>query len=81
MVDLSTTANNCTSGANQTAVLKLIDLGASVSRGVREVLPPAPSSLEFAAPELVLGQPVGPHTDMWAAAVFLYVFLSGVSFI
>ncbi|XP_026462176.1 triple functional domain protein isoform X4 [Ctenocephalides felis] len=79
MVDLSSSTNCTINGANQVATLKLIDLGASVNKGSREVLPPSPLSLEFAAPELVLGQPVGSYTDMWAAAVFLYIFLSGVS--
>lgn len=43
------------------------------------VLPPAPAQLEFAPPECVLGRPPAPAWDAWAAGVFLYVFLTGVS--
>ncbi|XP_045464356.1 kalirin isoform X2 [Harmonia axyridis] len=60
-----------------THVLKLIDFGDSVNIQKNVILPPA--CLEFASPELVLGQPVGKHTDFWAVGVFLYVLLSGVS--
>ncbi|XP_021922834.1 triple functional domain protein-like isoform X3 [Zootermopsis nevadensis] len=68
MVDLS----------GSSSVLKLVDLGDAVNviRNL-EVLPP--SNLEFAAPEMVLGQPLGCQTDMWSVGVFLYAFLSGVS--
>jgi triple functional domain protein len=64
MVDLS----------GSSSVLKLVDLGdaVNVTRDV-EVLPP--SNLEFAAPEVVLGQPVSCQTDMWSVGVFLYAFL------
>lgn len=58
-------------------ILKLIDFGDSVNMPKNIILPPA--CLEFASPELVLGQPVGKHTDYWAVGVFLYVLLSGVS--
>lgn len=64
-------------GNGNNPILKLVDFGDCVNTGGSEVLPPA--CLEFAAPELVLGQPVGPHTDLWAVGVFLYVLLSGVS--
>ncbi|KAK9877206.1 hypothetical protein WA026_016953 [Henosepilachna vigintioctopunctata] len=63
--------------SNPTHVLKLIDFGDSVNTIKNVILPPA--CLEFASPELVLGQPVGKHTDYWAVGVFLYVLLSGVS--
>lgn len=71
------------------AQLKLVDLGSAVeldeSGGAaagagREVLPPAPAQLEFAPPECVLGRPPAPAWDAWAAGVFLYVFLTGVSY-
>ncbi|XP_052122184.1 kalirin isoform X6 [Frankliniella occidentalis] len=59
-------------------LLKLVDLGGCVHRQhSHEIAPPA--SLEFAAPECVLGQPAGPPCDLWGAAVFLYLFLSGLS--
>ncbi|XP_058808184.1 triple functional domain protein-like isoform X3 [Phymastichus coffea] len=60
-----------------TGIVKLIDLGEAVRGPVEEVVPPA--DLEFAAPESVLGRPGGPFTDMWAAGVFIYVLLSGLS--
>lgn len=65
--------------------LKLVDLGSAAELGVggaaaaREVLPPAPAQLEFAPPECVLGRPPAPAWDAWAAGVFLYVYLTGVS--
>lgn len=64
--------------------LKLVDLGSAVEtvEGAttgRDVLPPAPAQLEFAPPECVLGRPPAPAWDAWAAGVFLYVFLTGVS--
>nr|XP_049693167.1 kalirin isoform X3 [Helicoverpa armigera] len=66
--------------------LKLVDLGSAVETGeggagtaAREVLPPAPAQLEFAPPECVLGRPPATAWDAWAAGVFLYVFLTGLS--
>ncbi|XP_041986619.1 triple functional domain protein isoform X2 [Aricia agestis] len=65
------------------AQLKLVDLGSAVETGVessaRAVLPPAPAQLEFAPPECVLGRPPAFAWDAWAAGVFLYVFLTGLS--
>lgn len=49
-------------------LLKLVDFGDSVNTSKNVILPPA--CLEFASPELVLGQPVGRHTDFWAAGRF-----------
>lgn len=34
---------------------------------------------EFAAPEVVLGQPVGFSTDLWSVGVLTYILLSGLS--
>ncbi|KPI94344.1 Triple functional domain protein [Papilio xuthus] len=70
--------------------LKLVDLGSAVETGggggssdaagsARDVLPPAPAQLEFAPPECVLGRPPTAAWDAWAAGVFLYVFLTGLS--
>ncbi|XP_033331706.2 trio Rho guanine nucleotide exchange factor isoform X2 [Megalopta genalis] len=59
-------------------VVKLIDFGEAVKTApVDQVVPPV--DLEFAAPESVLGKPMGPYTDMWATGVFIYVLLSGLS--
>ncbi|KAF5295457.1 hypothetical protein FQR65_LT10445 [Abscondita terminalis] len=63
--------------SNSEPIIKLIDFGDCVNTNTSVILPPA--CLEFASPELVLGQPVGKHTDLWAVGVFLYVLLSGVS--
>ncbi|CAG9857602.1 unnamed protein product [Phyllotreta striolata] len=63
--------------SSPTPLLKLIDFGDAVNTSATVVLPPA--CLEFAAPELVLGRPVGAHTDCWATGVLAYVLLSGVS--
>ncbi|XP_023289652.1 LOW QUALITY PROTEIN: triple functional domain protein [Orussus abietinus] len=62
----------------ETGVVKLVDFGDAVTvPSGNEVRPPA--DLEFAAPELVLGRPAGAYTDIWAAGVFVYVLLSGLS--
>lgn len=55
--------------------MKLVDLGEGVRRLALPgaVLPPV--SLEFAAPEMVLGKSVGAPADLWSLGVFLYVFL------
>lgn len=56
--------------------VKLVDLGEGVRRNsvkTGSVLPPV--SLEFAAPEMVLGKAASSPADMWSAGVFLYVFL------
>ncbi|CAL7943982.1 unnamed protein product [Xylocopa violacea] len=63
---------------NEKDIVKVIDLGEAVRAvPLDEVGPPV--DLEFAAPESVLGKPTGSYTDMWAAGVFLYVLLSGLS--
>lgn len=54
--------------------IKLIDFGEAVRTApLDQVVPPV--DLEFAAPESVLGKPMGSYTDMWAAGVFIYVLL------
>lgn len=55
-------------------LVKLIDLGGYVHHQYLQEIPP-PASLEFAAPECVLGQPAGPPSDLWGASVYLYVLL------
>ncbi|XP_034255517.1 kalirin isoform X2 [Thrips palmi] len=59
-------------------LVKLIDLGGHVHHQYLQEIPP-PASLEFAAPECVLGQPSGPSSDLWGASVYLYILLSGLS--
>lgn len=68
------------SGGPQSAspTLKLIDFGESVRCINRDIVLP-PSNLEFAAPEMVMGQPLNEYTDSWCFGILLYVFLSGVS--
>jgi len=55
--------------------VKLVDVGEGVRRSAcpSAVLPPV--CLEFSAPELVLGQSVSHHADLWSLGVFLYVLL------
>lgn len=65
-------------GGGTVPALKLIDFGESVRCINRDIVLP-PSNLEFAAPEMVLGQPLNMYTDSWCFGIFLYVFLSGVS--
>ena len=60
--------------------LKLLDFGESrvLSRSGdqdRTGFEPEISDLEFQAPELVSGGPLGTYTDMWAFGVLLYVLL------
>lgn len=63
----------------ETNAVKLIDVGEAVRAAapLDQVVPPV--DLEFAAPESVLGKPTGSYTDIWAAGVFIYVLLSGLS--
>lgn len=58
--------------------LKLIDFGDAVT-AVNHNSVQSPSNLEFAAPELILGQPLNAATDCWSFGIMFYVFLSGVS--
>ncbi|XP_014666025.1 PREDICTED: kalirin-like [Priapulus caudatus] len=60
-------------------LLKLVDFGDARHICNNYYVHPLLGSPEFAAPELVLGQPVGLQTDMWSVGVVLYVLLSGVS--
>lgn len=62
----------------QQATLKLVDFGEAVRCINRDIVLP-PANLEFAAPEMVIGQPLNEFTDSWCFGILLYVFLSGVS--
>ncbi|XP_060832863.1 triple functional domain protein isoform X3 [Bombus pascuorum] len=64
---------------SETGIVKLIDFGEAIRAVPLDQVVPPPVDLEFAAPESVLGKPTGSYTDMWAAGVFLYVLLSGLS--
>lgn len=76
MVHISTAQHNASH--LPPATLKLIDFGESVRCINRDIVLP-PSNLEFAAPEMVMGQPLNEATDSWCFGILLYVFLSGVS--
>lgn len=80
MVHVPTSASQTSNRPAVGGTLKLIDFGESAVRSLHKrttILPPA--NLEFAAPEMVLGQPLSLHTDSWCFGIILYVFLSGVS--
>ncbi|XP_077364272.1 triple functional domain protein isoform X1 [Festucalex cinctus] len=59
--------------------VKLTDLGDAVQLGGAPYVHPLLGSPEFASPELVLGEPVSPTSDMWSVGVVAYVLLSGAS--
>uniref|UniRef100_A0A8C9VEA4 non-specific serine/threonine protein kinase n=1 Tax=Scleropages formosus TaxID=113540 RepID=A0A8C9VEA4_SCLFO len=59
--------------------VKLVDLGDAVQLGTTHYVHPLLGSPEFAAPELVLGEPVALASDIWSLGVLTYVLLSGAS--
>ncbi|XP_064646133.1 triple functional domain protein-like isoform X3 [Lineus longissimus] len=59
--------------------LKLIDFGDARQIYGDYYVHPLIGSPEFAAPELVSGNPVSLKTDIWSIGVVTYVLLSGVS--
>lgn len=60
-------------------ILKLIDFGESIRTLNQDCMVLPPSNLEFASPEMVMGQPLNKYTDCWCYGLIMYVFLSGVS--
>ncbi|KAL6457019.1 hypothetical protein MHYP_G00339820 [Metynnis hypsauchen] len=60
-------------------VVKLTDFGDAVQLNSAHYVHPLLGSPEFAAPELVLGDPVSLTSDLWSLGVVTYVILSGAS--
>uniref|UniRef100_A0AAY4E3F5 non-specific serine/threonine protein kinase n=1 Tax=Denticeps clupeoides TaxID=299321 RepID=A0AAY4E3F5_9TELE len=65
-------------GSSQPTV-KLTDFGDAVQLNSAHYVHPLLGSPEFAAPELVLGEPVMLASDLWSLGVVTYVVLSGAS--
>ncbi|CAL8297080.1 unnamed protein product [Lota lota] len=59
--------------------IKLTDFGDAVQLNSTHYVHPLLGSPEFASPELVLGEPVSPSSDLWSLGVVTYVLLSGAS--
>ncbi|CAL8363780.1 unnamed protein product [Arctogadus glacialis] len=59
--------------------IKLTDLGDAVQLGGSHHVHALLGSPEFAAPEVVLGEPASPACDLWSLGVVTYVLLSGAS--
>uniref|UniRef100_A0AAR2JYI3 non-specific serine/threonine protein kinase n=1 Tax=Pygocentrus nattereri TaxID=42514 RepID=A0AAR2JYI3_PYGNA len=60
-------------------MVKLTDFGDAVQLNSAHYVHPLLGSPEFAAPELVLGDPVSLTSDLWSLGVVTYVILSGAS--
>ncbi|XP_061111620.1 triple functional domain protein isoform X1 [Conger conger] len=59
--------------------VKLADFGEAVQLNSAHYIHPLLGSPEFAAPELVLGEPAALTSDLWGLGVVTYVILSGAS--
>ncbi|MCP9266046.1 Twitchin [Dirofilaria immitis] len=59
--------------------LKLIDFGLAAKLNPKDTVKVTTGTAEFAAPEVVTGEPVGFYTDMWSVGVLAYILLSGLS--
>ncbi|XP_063041781.1 triple functional domain protein isoform X4 [Engraulis encrasicolus] len=59
--------------------VKLTDFGDAVQLNSAHYVHPLLGSPEFAAPELVLGEPAALASDLWSLGVVTYVVLSGAS--
>lgn len=59
--------------------VKLADFGEAVQLNSTHYIHPLLGSPEFAAPELVLGEPAALASDLWGLGVVTYVILSGAS--
>uniref|UniRef100_A0A3B3QED4 Protein kinase domain-containing protein n=1 Tax=Paramormyrops kingsleyae TaxID=1676925 RepID=A0A3B3QED4_9TELE len=60
-------------------VVRLVDFGDAVQLSSNPYVHPLLGSPEFAAPELILGQPACLASDIWSLGVVGYVILSGAS--
>lgn len=59
--------------------IKLTDFGDAVQLNTTYYIHQLLGNPEFAAPEIVLGNPVSLTSDVWSVGVLTYVLLSGVS--
>ncbi|XP_053323318.1 triple functional domain protein isoform X2 [Spea bombifrons] len=59
--------------------VKLSDFGDAVQLNTTYYIHQLLGSAEFAAPEIILGNPVSLTSDIWSVGVLTYVLLSGVS--
>ncbi|KAM4706382.1 triple functional domain protein [Rhinophrynus dorsalis] len=59
--------------------IKLSDFGDAVQLNTTYYIHQLLGSAEFAAPEIILGNPVSLTSDIWSVGVLTYVLLSGVS--
>ena len=59
--------------------IKLADFGDAVQLNTTYHIHPLLGNPEFAAPEIILGNPVSLTSDTWSVGVLAYVLLSGVS--
>ncbi|KYO42826.1 hypothetical protein Y1Q_0016202 [Alligator mississippiensis] len=59
--------------------IKLADFGDAVQLGTTYYIHQLLGNPEFAAPEIILGNPVSLTSDVWSIGVLTYVLLSGVS--
>ncbi|XP_012819809.1 triple functional domain protein isoform X3 [Xenopus tropicalis] len=59
--------------------IKLSDFGDAVQLNTTYYIHQLLGSAEFAAPEIILGNPVSLTSDIWSIGVLTYVLLSGVS--
>uniref|UniRef100_A0A8C4MRL6 Trio Rho guanine nucleotide exchange factor n=1 Tax=Equus asinus asinus TaxID=83772 RepID=A0A8C4MRL6_EQUAS len=59
--------------------IKLADFGDAVQLNTTYYIHPLLGNPEFAAPEIILGNPVSLTSDSWSVGVLTYVLLSGVS--
>ncbi|XP_048363557.1 triple functional domain protein isoform X4 [Sphaerodactylus townsendi] len=61
------------------ATIRLADFGDAVQLNTTYHIHQLLGNPEFAAPEIILGNPVSLTSDMWSIGVLTYVLLSGVS--
>ena len=64
---------------NELGTIKLADFGDAVQLNTTYHIHPLLGNPEFAAPEIILGNPVSLTSDTWSVGVLAYVLLSGVS--
>ncbi|KAK1345303.1 hypothetical protein QTO34_014014 [Cnephaeus nilssonii] len=65
--------------SSATPTIKLADFGDAVQLNTTYYIHQLLGNPEFAAPEIILGNPVSLTSDTWSVGVLTYVLLSGVS--